>query len=56
MTTEQPVNLKDGVYDEEEQRNSFLQALNAWRNAGKSEEQKSSKKVNKSDVERAWQF
>lgn len=42
--------LKDGVYNEAESHESFLEALNAWRGAGKKKEEepgsaKSSKKV-----------
>jgi hypothetical protein len=31
--------LKDGVYSEEESHGGFLNALNAWRNAGKKDEE-----------------
>lgn len=37
-------NLAEGLYNEEEAHDSFMEALNAWRNAGKSkEEQKEAK-------------
>ena len=32
--------LKDGSYNEAESHNGFLDALNAWRNAGKEPEKK----------------
>lgn len=31
--------LVDGVYNEQEAHESFLEALNAWRNAGKPKEE-----------------
>ena len=34
------VDLKDGVYNEVESHNEFLDALNAWRNSGKPEKKK----------------
>lgn len=34
------VDLKDGVYNEAESHNQFLDALNAWRNSGKPEKKK----------------
>ena len=34
--------LAEGVYNEAESHNGFLEALNAWRNAGKPKEQQSS--------------
>ena len=52
--------MKDGVYDEGESHEGFLNALNAWRDAGKTDKEKStpstnkSKKVKFNDVENAW--
>ena len=53
-------NLKDGAYDEAESHEGFLNALNAWREAGKPKDEKSTpstnkqKKVKFNDVEKAW--
>lgn len=33
-----PENLKEGQFDEQQSHNEFLEALNAWRNAGKEPE------------------
>ena len=51
--------LKDGQYDEAESHNSFLEALNAWRGAGKKNDDepgstKSNKKVKFQEVEKSW--
>lgn len=48
--------LKDGVYDEAESHEGFMNALNAWRNAGKTDQEKTpgtnkSKKVKFNEVE-----
>lgn len=52
--------LKDGAYNEADSHNSFLEALNAWRNAGKPPEERStpstSKKVKFTDVQQAWAY
>ena len=57
--------LKDGAYSEEESHGGFLNALNAWRNAGKKDKGEEpefhnpadgpapAKKVNKTEIERA---
>lgn len=34
------VDLKEGIYNEVESHNEFLDALNAWRNSGKPVKQK----------------
>jgi hypothetical protein len=39
-TEEKSGDLKDGQFNEQESHNEFLNALNAWRNAGKKEEPK----------------
>ena len=48
--------LMDGEYDEGESHNGFLEALQAWRNSGKSkeEQQKEKKKVTQNDVAKSW--
>lgn len=50
--------LKEGAYDEAESHEGFLEALNAWRNAGKKNDEpgsaKSTKKVKFSDVQDSW--
>lgn len=51
--------LKFGEYNEAESHNSFLEALNAWRGAGKKkddepESAKSNKKVKFQEVEKSW--
>lgn len=55
--------LKEGAYDEHESHKGFLEALNAWRNAGKAQDGKgdepasasrSEKKVKFRDVEESW--
>ena len=48
--------LADGVYNEAESHNGFLEALSAWRNAGKPSEEKKSKnkKPDLNDVEESW--
>lgn len=50
--------LKDGAYNEAESHQGFLEALNAWRNAGKKNDEpssaKSSKKVKFQDVQDSW--
>ena len=45
-----------GTYNEAESHNSFLEALNAWRKAGKPEESKTDEngKVKLNDVQKAW--
>ena len=54
--------LKEGAYDEGESHNSFLEALNAWRNAGKPLEEReratpsSSKKVKFTEVQKSWAY
>jgi len=51
-----PATLKEGAYNEEESHNGFLEALNAWRNAGKTPEEitKPDKKVKPKDIEASW--
>lgn len=50
--------LKDGQYNEAESHQGFLEALNAWREAGKNKDEpasaKSSKKVKFQDVQDSW--
>lgn len=46
--------LLEGQYSEADSHNGFLEALNAWRNTGKTEEKQTGKKVTKGDVEKAW--
>ena len=50
--------LKEGSYSEAESHQGFLEALNAWRNAGKKSDEpasaKSSKKVKFQDVQDSW--
>ena len=56
--------LNVGAYDEGESHNSFLEALNAWRNIGKKPEdqvkstpnQSSSKKVKFTEVQKSWAY
>jgi hypothetical protein len=48
--------LKDGQYNEEESHAGFMDALKAWRTAGKPEEEKKKddKKIKMRDVEQSW--
>jgi hypothetical protein len=48
--------LKEGAYNEEESHNGFLEALNAWRNAGKPEGEtpKPDKKIKDKDIVASW--
>jgi len=50
--------LKEGSYNEAESHEGFLEALNAWRNAGKKNDEpgsaKSTKKVKFTDVQDSW--
>ena len=52
--------LAEGAYNEAESHNGFLEALNAWRNAGKPKEEQQSiqstkkGKVELTDVEESW--
>ena len=50
--------LKEGQYNEAESHQGFLEALNAWRDAGKKNDEpssaKSSKKVKFQDVQDSW--
>lgn len=52
--------LSEGAYSEAESHEGFLNALNAWRDAGKPDEEKKtpssnkSKKVKFSEIEQAW--